>query len=138
MNPNNLNELMNNPEIMNNVMEMMKDPNMMKNVMGMMDNPEMMNNINNLMNKNGNTSGNTPDIEELDQDNQFHINDKIIINGLNNELYNNKIGIVKNYNSNSNRYTIFIEELDKNIAIKEECLKLLDTVENSPIEKSLE
>jgi hypothetical protein len=128
MNPN---DLMKDPQIMNNVMEMMKDPEMMKNMMNMMNNPDMMNNISNMM-KNPDMMNNISNMmnnnnQESDisiENNNFKKNDKIIMYGLSNDLYNNKIGFIQNYNSNNNRYIVFIEELNKTISLKESNIRI--------------
>ena len=129
MNPN---DLMKDPQIMNNVMEMMKDPEMMKNMMNMMNNPDTMNNISNLMN-NPDMMNNISDLMNknnqdsnisIETESKFKNNDKIIMYGLSNDLYNNKSGIIQNYDSDNNRYIVLIDELNKSISLKESNIKL--------------
>lgn len=130
--------MMNNPEMMKNVMDIMQDPEQMKNIMSMMGGmmPNMVPNMQNedqLPNNNeikeeqkgsvGITSSEGKEInrEEL----KFNKNDKIQLQGLKNNEYNQKNGVIESYNSDSSRYTVLIEELERVISVKEDNILLL-------------
>ena len=105
MDPNVLNQMMQNPEMMKMAEEMIKNnPNILSDMMKNMGN---------------NDKSNT---EETLKDKKFQFNEEIRTVDLNNETYNNQNGLVKNFNSETNRYEIYILDLDKSISVKEENL----------------
>lgn len=126
----------NSPQFQESFSQMMNDPNMMKNVMEIMQDPEKMKNIMNLMKDIGIDNSDSMDnndnssVEEITENRwdelTFNENDKIKIHGLKNDIYNGKIGIIKEYDNITERYTIFIEELNKSIAIMEDKCILLN------------
>jgi len=115
-----INEMMKNPEMMGQMQEMMKNPEMMSQIQEMMKNPDMLSNImNNLPTDTSNI--NTPLSTQL-----YNIDDKIKTKDLSNDIYNNQVGIVVGYNEIKERYQIFLEDLDKDISIKEKNIELLE------------
>lgn len=124
--------MMNNPEMMKNVMDIMQDPEQMKNIMSMMGGmmPGMVPNMQNEDHKPNNNEikeeqkgleGGEINWEEL----KFNKDDKIQLQGLKNNEYNKKNGVIESYNSDNSRYTVLIEELEKVISVKEDNILLL-------------
>jgi len=144
---NQINGMMQNPEMMNKVNEMMQNPEMMNKVNGMMQNPEMMNKVNGMMqNTQKQTQMKGPGNLNLDsilgnnkkeepspeKENTFSNEDQIFLTGLNNQDYNKKEGVIRGYDDNKKRYLVYIEDIDKQISVKEEnCQKRLETNKNT-------
>ena len=140
-----MSEMFKNPDMMKSMEEMMKNPELINNAMNMMNDPSMKNLFGGLGNM-GNTESSAND--EKSQDNvesndgsvevdneeiyEFSEGDFVFINGLKNDTYNNKNGVVQCYNSSTGRYNVFIESLDKTIALKP------DNILATPVNVSVE
>ena len=139
-----MSELFKNPDMMKSMEEMMKNPEIMNSAMKMMNDPNMMNMFGGLGNMGGQPQSEDctqeNDVEshkndgsvEVEENTEFSEGDTVLIVGLKNDTYNNNNGIVRMYNTSSGRYTVFIESLDKVIAIKPE--NLLPTTDNINVE----
>jgi hypothetical protein len=148
-----MSDMFKNPDMMKSMEEMMKNPEIMNSAMNMMNDPNMMNMFGGLGNMGGQhqSEDGTPENNQESQDNEesnneetiegsvdveenteFSEGDYVIIAGLKNDTYNNKNGVVRMYNSSTGRYNIFIESLDKVIALKPE--NLLPTTDNIDVE----
>ena len=157
---NQMNAMMQNPAMMSQMMAMMQNPEMMSQINGMMQNPEMMNKVNGMMQNsemmdkvNGmmqNTQKQTqmkgPGSLNLDsilgnnkkeesnpkKENTFSNEEKVLLTGLNDQDYNKKEGLIRGYDDNKKRYLVYIEDIDKQISVKEEnCQSLLETTKNT-------
>ena len=143
-----MSEMFKNPDMMKSMEEMMKNPEIMNSAMKMMNDPNMMNMFGGLGNMRGQpqSEDGTQENNEESQDNEesndgsveveenteFSEGDFIYINGLKNDTYNNKNGVVKSYNLSTGRYNVFIESLDKVIALKP------DNILATPVNVSVE
>ena len=141
-----INGMMQNPEMMNNVNGMMQNPEMMNKVNGMMQNPEMMEKVNGMMqNTQKQTQMKGPGSLNLDsilgnnkkeesnpkKEDTFSNEEKVLLTGLNDQDYNKKEGLIRGYDDNKKRYLVYIEDIDKQISVKEEnCQSLLETTKN--------
>ena len=136
-----MSEMFKNPDMMKSMEEMMKNPEIMNSAMKMMNDPNMMNMFGGLGNMGGqpqsedctqeNEESNDGSVE-VEENTEFSEGDTVLIVGLKNDTYNNNNGIVRMYNTSSGRYNVFIESLDKVIAIKPE--NLLPTTDNTNVE----
>ena len=134
-----------NPDMMKSMEEMMKNPEIMNSAMKMMNDPNMMNMFGGLGNMGGKPQSEDctqeNDVEshqndgsvEVEENTEFSEGDFIFINGLKNDTYNNKNGVVKSYNLHTGRYNVFIESLDKVIALKPD--NILATSVNVSVEE---
>ena len=121
MDPNTINQMMQNPEMMKMAEEMIKtNPNMLSEMMKNMGNTNNPNSLSDMMKNMGNSD--QPNPEELLKDKKFQFNDEIRTVNLSNETFNDQNGLVKNFNSETDRYEIFILDLDKSISVKEDNL----------------
>ncbi len=141
-----MSEMFKNPDMMKSMEEMMKNPEIMNSAMNMMNNPNIMNMFGNMGGQPQSEDG-TQKNDEESQDNaesnegsvdveeatEFSVGNTVLIVGLKNDTYNNKDGVVKMYNTSTGRYNVFIESLDKTIALKPE--NLLPTTDNINIEE---
>ena len=124
--------MLNNPDMINSMTSMMKnpemqkmmsDPNIMKQALNMMNGGLNFNNETNETNdtSESNITNDTDDINdtiEID-DTKYFINQNIKLVNLKNLDYNEKFGVINNYNSETKRYNVFINDLNKTIAVKE-------------------
>ena len=133
-----MSEMFKNPDMMKSMEEMMKNPEIMNSAMKMMNDPNMMNMFGGLGNMGNQQQTQTENEEsndgsvEVEENTEFSEGDTVLIVGLKNDTYNNNNGIVRMYNTSSGRYNVFIESLDKVIAIKPE--NLLPTTDNINVE----
>ena len=141
-----MSEMFKNPDMMKSMEEMMKNPEIMNSAMKMMNDPNMMNMFGNMGGQPQSEDG-TQENNQESQDNaesnegsvyveeatEFSVGNTVLIVGLKNDTYNNKDGVVKMYNTSTGRYNVFIESLDKTIALKPE--NLLPTTDNINIEE---
>jgi len=137
-----MSEMFKNPDMMKSMEEMMKNPEIMNSAMKMMNDPNMMNMFGGLGNMSA--QGQTDNEEsqhnegfndssvEVEENTEFSEGDFIFINGLKNDTYNNKNGVVQSYNLSTGRYNVFIESLDKVIALKP------DNILATPVNVSVE
>ena len=135
-----MSEMFKNPDMMKSMEEMMKNPEIMNNAMKMMNDPNMMNMFGGLGNMGGQPqSEETEDNEEsqgsvdVEEETEFTKGDTVFITGLKNDTYNNKNGVVQCYNRSTERYNVFIETLEKTIALKPE--NILSTTDNICVEE---
>ena len=133
-----MSEMFKNPDMMKSMEEMMKNPEIMNSAMKMMNDPNMMNMFGGLGNMGNQQQTQTENEEsndgsvEVEENTEFSEGDFIYINGLKNDTYNNKNGVVKSYNLSTGRYNVFIESLDKVIALKP------DNILATPVNVSVE
>jgi hypothetical protein len=142
MDPNLMSQMFNDPQMMNSMQEMMKNPDFMDNAMKMMNNPEISKMFGGLGGDNGSTEvdecegcddcENTNEPIEIER--TFSCDDIVSLSGLKSEEYNGKQGIVREYLNDRERYSVYIEEMDKTISLREENLTLVseetDSIEN--------
>jgi hypothetical protein len=70
---------------------------------------------------------------DVEENTEFSEGDTVFITGLKNDTYNNKNGVVQSYNPSTGRFNVFIETLEKEIALKPE--NLLSTTDNICVEE---
>ena len=144
-----MSDMFKNPDMMKSMEEMMKNPEIMNSAMKMMNDPNMMNMFGGLGNMGGQPQSEdaTQENNEESQDNEesndgsveveenteFSEGDIVLIVGLKNDTYNNNNGVVRMYNTSTGRYNVFIESLDKVIALKPE--NLLPTTDSINVEE---
>ncbi len=136
-----MSDMFKNPDMMKSMEEMMKNPEIMNSAMKMMNDPNMMNMFGGLGNMGGqpqseesqdNAESNEGSVD-VEEATEFSVGNTVLIVGLKNDTYNNKDGVVRMYNTSTGRYNVFIESLDKTIALKPE--NLLPTTDNINIEE---
>ena len=131
-----MSQMFSDPQMMSSMQEMMKNPDFMANAMKMMNNPEISkmfggldgdNNDNNESNENteGIECNGCDDCEPIEIENTFSCDDIVTLSGLKSEEYNGQTGIVREYLNEKERYSVYIEEMDKTISLKEENLTLV-------------
>ena len=121
--------MLNNPDMINSMTSMMKNPEMQK----MMSDPNIMKQALNMMNGDLNFNNETSDSSDINDtidtddvndtieinDTTYKINQNIKLVNLKNIDYNEKYGVINDYNSETKRYNVFINDLNKTIAVKE-------------------
>ena len=139
-----MSDMFKNPAMMKSMEEMMKNPELINNAMNMMNDPSMKNLFGGLGNM-GNPESSTNDEEsqdneesndgsvDVEENTEFSVDDCVLIVGLKNDTYNNNNGVVRMYNPSTGRYNVFIESLDKVIALKPE--NLLPTTDSINVEE---
>lgn len=115
-------EMMKNPEMMAQMGEMMKNPEMMAQMNEMMKNPETLSNI---LNMGGNLDNSNSTTNQL-----YQVDDIIKTIGLENDTYNNRVGKILSYDATSERYQIELDDMEKQISIKETNIELVDEPSN--------
>jgi hypothetical protein len=132
-------DMLKNPAMMKTMEDMMKNPDIMSNAMNMMKDPSIQNMFSGIPSDNLTEQELELELEEnSDNDLEFNVGEIVLIDGLNNDMYNNQNGIIKYYNINTSRYAVFIEELDKTISIKEDNLTKKDKeIYCVPIDKDI-
>ena len=75
------------------------------------------------------------DLEKVDvgipqSENKFIQDERVVIKNLNNKLYNNRLASIVNYDRISNRYIIYVDDMNKNISIKEENIEKIEKAED--------
>ena len=128
--------MLNNPDMINSMTSMMKnpemqkmmsDPNIMKQALNMMNGDLNFNNETNDTSSETNDTNETNDSSETNDTNstieindaKYSINQNIKLINLKNLDYNEKFGVINDYNSETKRYNVFINDLNKTIAVKE-------------------
>ena len=130
MDPNLMSQMFSNPDMMNSMQEMMKNPEIMKSAMDMMKNPEIMNMFGGLENSGSQVCQEDCDDCEQCEENTFNTDDVVTLQNLKSEVYNGKQGVVREFLTDRERYSIYIEELDKTISVKEENIRADDSSNN--------
>ena len=141
-------ELMKDPNMMNNLMGMMGGMGGMEGKCNLFDAP---NTPTNSPQETNNSSfeqelehenklkdidlNGLDDLEKVDvgvaqSQNKFIQDERVVIKNLNNKLYNNRLASIVNYDRISNRYIIFVDDLNKNISIKEENIEKIENAED--------
>ena len=135
MDPNLMSQMFSDPQMMKSMQEMMKNPDFMANAMKMMNNPEISKMFGGLGDESpaGNDCETTNDPVEIER--TFACDDIVSLSGLKTEEYNGKKGVVREYLTDRERYSVYIEEMDKTISLREENLTLVsvddvDSIEN--------
>lgn len=148
MDPNLMSQMFSDPQMMSSMQEMMKNPDFMNNAMKMMNNPEiskMFGGLDGDGNGNGVDSnandgvecggcGDCENNEPVEIETTFFCDDRVLLSGLKSEEYNGQTGIVREYLNDRERYSVYIEEMDKTISIREENLSLVSQDETDSIE----
>lgn len=141
MDPNLMSQMFSDPQMMKSMQEMMKNPDFMANAMKMMNNPEISKMFGGLGDESAggdecdgcNDCETTNDPVEIER--TFACDDIVSLSGLKTEEYNGKKGVVREYLNDRERYSVYIEEMDKTISLREENLTLVsvddvDSIEN--------
>ena len=99
-----------------NIDKLLEDPQMLQNAVEMLKkNPKILETMASLGNQN---------VNDNLLDTSYNLNDKVIIENLMKSEFNGKLGIVKDYNKEKERYSVYIEEIDKTVLIKEKNIKI--------------
>ena len=141
MDPNLMSQMFSDPQMMSSVQEMMKNPDFMANALKMMNNPEISKMFGGLGGDNSNANGGDEcdgcnDCGPIEIERTFSCDDVVTLTGLKSEEYNGKLGLVREYLTDRERYSVYIEDMDKTISLKEENLTLVsddndvDSIEN--------
>lgn len=130
MDPNLMSQMFSDPQMMSSMQEMMKNPDFMANAMKMMNNPEISKIFGGLGGDDSNTTGEEEcggcdDCGPIEIENTFSCDDVVTLSGLKSEEYNGKTGVVREYLTDRERYSVYIEEMDKTISLREENLTLV-------------
>jgi hypothetical protein len=118
-----MSQMFSDPQMMSSMQEMMKNPDFMANAMKMMNNPEI-----SKMFGEGNEGAECDgcdDCEPIEIETTFECDDVVTLSGLKSEEYNGQTGIVREYLNDRERYSVYIEEMDKTISLREENLTLV-------------
>lgn len=99
-----------------NMDKLLEDPQMLQNAMEMLKkNPKILETMASLGKQN---------VNDNLLDTPYNLDDKVMVENLMKSEFNGKLGIVKNYNKEKERYSVYIEEIDKTVLIKEKNIKI--------------